>query len=153
MLLRGSPGAEPVTLRKTGIRSRILIAQRSLVAPLRASAILHSKRLASVRPVTGDIASTRLEWADAYRSVTEAARDPSRSETLGRQLDVVTSELRKRVGGTFTLRELATEYVHSDAWVREAVAQTAAPGWPRTLSIVEGAAFHLYSRGAVDYAP
>ena len=27
------------------------------------------------------------------------------------------------------------------------------PGWPRTLAIVQDAAFHLYQRGAVDYAP
>jgi hypothetical protein len=29
----------------------------------------------------------------------------------------------------------------------------AAPGWPRTLSLVEAAAFHEYSRGAQDYEP
>jgi hypothetical protein len=31
--------------------------------------------------------------------------------------------------------------------------QSPAPGWPRTLSLVEAAAFHLYSRGAQDYLP
>ena len=70
------------------------------------------------------------------------------------QLEVVTSELRKRVGATFTLSELAAEYGRADAWARDAVAERAAhPGWLRTLSIVEGAAFLLYSRGAVDYEP
>jgi hypothetical protein len=103
--------------------------------------------------VTADIATTRLEWEDAYRSLMEAAQDPTRSEGLRLQLELVTSELRKRVGGIFTIRELAAEYVRSDAWVREAVSENAGPGWPRTLSIIEGAAFHLYSRGAVDYAP
>ena len=28
-----------------------------------------------------------------------------------------------------------------------------APGWPRTLSLVEAAAFHEYARGAQDYEP
>jgi hypothetical protein len=65
----------------------------------------------------------------------------------------VSDELRRRVGGTFTLRELVDEYARADAWVCEALAEAAAPGWPRTLALVEGAAFHLYSRGAVDYAP
>jgi hypothetical protein len=38
-------------------------------------------------------------------------------------------------------------------WVRDALAELGLAGWARTLSLVEGAAFHLYSRGAVDYAP
>src|SRR5919108_534175 len=28
-----------------------------------------------------------------------------------------------------------------------------APGWPRTLAVVEGEAFHRYQLGAVDYVP
>jgi len=104
--------------------------------------------------VTPDVESARHDWEDAYRRLEEAARDPLRAEGLRLQLEVVTAELRKRVGGTFTLGELATEYRHSDAWSRDAVAERAStPGWPRTLSVVEGAAFHLYARGAVDYEP
>jgi hypothetical protein len=37
--------------------------------------------------------------------------------------------------------------------VRDALSEQAAPGWIRTLAVVEGAAFHIYSRGAVDYRP
>ena len=103
--------------------------------------------------VTADVESARLEWEDAYRDLGEAARDPASEEVLRAQLEAVTNELRRRVGGTFTLRELADEYVHADAWARQALAEGATPGWPRTQSLVEGAAFHLYSRGAVDYAP
>jgi hypothetical protein len=57
------------------------------------------------------------------------------------------------VGGTFTLRELAEQYAVADAWAQAVLAEQAAPGWPRTLTLVEGAAFHLYARGAVDYEP
>jgi hypothetical protein len=58
------------------------------------------------------------------------------------------------VGQTFSLGELADAYAASEAWTREAVAE-AEPGggWPRRLATVTEAAFHLYSRGAVDYAP
>jgi hypothetical protein len=70
------------------------------------------------------------------------------------QLEVVTDELRKRVGQTFTLEELATAYGRADDWARAAVEERAAtPGWPRTLALVQDAAFHLYQRGAVDYKP
>jgi uncharacterized protein HemY len=103
--------------------------------------------------VASDVQIAKLEWEDAYRGLLEAARDPAREEALRRQLEAVTSELRRRLGGSFTVRELATEYVRADAWTRDALASTGVPGWPRTLALVEGAAFHLYSRGAADYAP
>jgi hypothetical protein len=51
------------------------------------------------------------------------------------------------------MRELADEYVAADGWAREVLAEQATPGWPRTLALVEGAAFYLYARGALDYAP
>jgi alcohol dehydrogenase class IV len=103
--------------------------------------------------VTADVLSAKLEWESAYRALADAAQDPSREDDLRRQLEAVTSELRRRLGGTFTLGELASEYVRADVWARDALAEAEIPGWPRTLSLVEGAAFHLYARGAMDYAP
>lgn len=98
--------------------------------------------------------SARLDWEDAYGRLEDALRDPARADVLEVQLDVVLHELRKRVGATYTLGELGAEYRRAEAWVRDVLAEHApSPGWPRTLAIVEGAAFHLYSRGAVDYVP
>ena len=98
--------------------------------------------------------SARRDWEDSYRRLQEEARDPAKADALKLQLDAVSDGLRKRVGGTYTLGELATEYRHAERWTREAVAERAATsGWLGTLSIVEGAAFLLYSRGAVDYEP
>ena len=103
--------------------------------------------------MSADVESARLEWAHAYRDLTELTRDPKLEERLRAQLDTITTELRRRVGGTFTLRELAEQYAAADAWAQVVLAEHAAPGWPRTLTLVEGAAFHLYARGAVDYQP
>jgi hypothetical protein len=104
--------------------------------------------------VRADVGSARRDWEDAYRRLEETARDDARAEGLRLELEVVTSELRKRVGSTFTLEELATEYLHADQWTLDAVAERASTaGRLLTASIVEGAAFHLYSRGAVDYSP
>ena len=103
--------------------------------------------------MSADLESTRLEWETAYRDFTEVSRDATLEERVRMQLDAVTTELRRRVGGTYTVRELADEYTRADAWAREALAVQATPGWARTLAVVEGAAFHLYARGAVDYAP
>lgn len=68
--------------------------------------------------------------------------------------DVVLDELRRRVGQTFTLAELASEYARADDWARAAVGDHAPfPRWPRAVTTVQDAAFHLYSRGAADYSP
>jgi hypothetical protein len=96
----------------------------------------------------------RREWEEGYRRFETASRDPVAAERLRAQLEVVTDELRRRIGQTFTLDELATAYERADTWARHVVSEHAAtPGWPRTLAIVEDAAFHLYQRGAVDYTP
>jgi len=96
----------------------------------------------------------RREWEDGYRRFETASRDPAATERLRQQLEVVTDELRRRIGQTFTLDELARVYERADAWARDVVSEHAAtPGWPRTLAMVQDAAFHLYQRGAVDYGP
>jgi hypothetical protein len=101
-----------------------------------------------------EVESARRDWAEGHRRLLEQARDPRERERLLAQVDAVGAELRRRVGGTFTLRELAGTYVGAEEWSRSVVAEQApAPGWPRTLSLVEAAAFHLYARGAQDYSP
>jgi len=112
-----------------------------------------SRELTS-RVVAGDVTSARRDWEDAYRRFEEESSEPARAERLRDQLEVILAELRKRLGSRFTLQELASAYDGADVWVRGVVEEHAAmPGWPRTLSVVEGAAFHVYSRGALDYAP
>jgi hypothetical protein len=101
-----------------------------------------------------EIESARREWEEGRRRLLEQADDNRERERLLAQVDVVTEELRRRVGGTFTLAELTRAYASAEAWSREVVSQRApAPGWPRTLSLVEATAFHLYARGAIDYEP
>ena len=96
----------------------------------------------------------RQEWERGDRRFEELARDPVARPRLFAQLEVVMDELRKRVGQTFTLDELAAEYGRADDWVRETVEERAAsPGWPRALALVQDAAFHTYQRGATDYKP
>jgi hypothetical protein len=104
--------------------------------------------------MTPDVESARRDWADGYRRLQEESRDPTRAERLNRQVELVTDELRRRVGSTFTLGELVRAYHGSEEWARQTVAeQEPAPDWPQTLALVGDAAFHLYARGAVDYRP
>jgi hypothetical protein len=99
------------------------------------------------------IDQTRREWEQGHRRFQQELSGGSQDALLA-ELDVVTAELRRRVGQTFTLAELADAYAASEAWTREAVAEGGpASGWPRRLATITDAAFYLYSRGAVDYAP
>jgi hypothetical protein len=98
---------------------------------------------------------TRREWELGQRRFQDELRESPRSSDawLG-ELDAVTAELRRRVGQSFTLAQLADAYAGAEAWSREAVEEIEpASGWARRLTTVTDAAFHLYSRGAVDYEP
>jgi hypothetical protein len=100
------------------------------------------------------VASARREWEEGSRRFFDEARDPARADVLHRQLEAVTVELRRRVGGTFTLAELADAYAGAERWVLHAVEERApSKGWSRTASVAADAAFHAYSRGAQDYVP
>ena len=96
----------------------------------------------------------RREWEDANRELEAQAHDRARYERLLEAVEVVTDELRKRVGQTFSLGELAEAYGGADTWVRDVVGEHApSPGWVRWLTTVEGGAFFQYSHGATDYEP
>jgi hypothetical protein len=100
------------------------------------------------------VAGARREWEEGSRRFFEAARDPARAEALHRQFDAVTEELRRRVGGAFTLAELVVAYDGAERWLLHAVGERApSRGWARTATLAADAAFHAYSRGAQDYAP
>ncbi|HEV8249839.1 MAG TPA: hypothetical protein VGQ15_07685 [Gaiellaceae bacterium] len=95
----------------------------------------------------------RHEWEESARRLDASAGDPDRYATLLDQLELVTAELRKRVGQTFTLADLSRAYGDADRWAAAVLAEAddVPDWWPQTLSTVLGAAFHAYARGAVDY--
>ncbi len=102
---------------------------------------------------TAEIDSARREWLEGHERLLET-RDLETRDHLLAQVEAVVEELRRRIGGTFTLAELSRVYAGAEQWSRVAIAERApGPGWPRTLSLVEAAAFHIYARGAIDYEP
>lgn len=102
--------------------------------------------------VSAMVESSVQEWEREYRSFVDVS-DPMVADRLAHQLEVIMAELRRRVGGAFTIGELADEYARADVWARHVLSEQGMPDWPQTLALVEGAAFHLYARGAVDYEP
>jgi len=96
----------------------------------------------------------RQEWEDGSRRLEAVREDRLRYRQLLELLELVLDELRKRIGQTYTLRELVGAYGESDRWGREVLEERAAvPGWPRDLTLVLAAAFDAYQRGAIDYEP
>ena len=79
------------------------------------------------------VSSARREWEEGSRRFFEAARDPARADVLHQQLDAVTVELRRRVGGTFTLAELAEAYASSERWVLQTVEERVSPRYYRLI--------------------
>ena len=80
-------------------------------------------------------------------------RAPGTSSLL---VDAVVDELRRRVGQTYTLTELAGAYRGSEEWVRDVVLRETPPkarAGVRDTALVQDAAFALYAHGATDYRP
>lgn len=96
----------------------------------------------------------RQQWEDGRRRIERARSDPAAYARLTAQVELVASELRRRVGQTFTLVELASAYDGADDWARDVLEDAReddAP--PPDTATVADAAFQLYARGASDYAP
>ena len=92
------------------------------------------------------------EWDEGHRRLEAERDDRRRYERRLEQVKVVSDELRRRVGQTYTLAELAAAYADAERWARPVVEDRApSPGWPRDLALVLAAAFHAYQRGASDY--
>jgi hypothetical protein len=104
--------------------------------------------------VEGSVELARQHWAEGHRRLVRTT-EPALHARLLRQVELVTAELRARVGKTFTLAELADAYGGADRWAYEAAEDDAeeAPGWVSSASTAADAAFHLYARGARDYRP
>ena len=100
---------------------------------------------------TVEVQLARRQWEEGNKRFDDESKSELR---LLNAFEAVTDELRKRVGQTFSLEQLADAYAEADDWARTAVADHAPfPAWPRWLTTVEDAAFHAYSRGATDYKP
>jgi glutathione S-transferase len=100
------------------------------------------------------IENAKHQWEEGYRRFEADARETERAERLYRQLDTILAALRRRVGESFSVADLAAAYDGAEDWAREIVGDTdPPPGWERSIALVTDAAFHVYARGAADYRP
>lgn len=117
---------------------------------------LRERRRGYERRVSERIANARRQWDEGRRRLEDAGAETARGRHLGILIEAVVDELRRRVGQTYTLAELAQAYEGADDWVREVV-RTATPPRARAgirdTALVQDAAFARYAQGAVDYRP
>ena len=101
-----------------------------------------------------DLELARQQWEEGRRRIERVRSDPAAYARLTAQVELVASELRRRVGQTFTLAELARAYAGADDWARDVLDDAREEeGPPPETGTIADAAFHLYARGASDYAP
>lgn len=91
------------------------------------------------------------QWQDGERRLRDAP--PHERAALEHVVDRIVAELRRRLGGAFTLDELADLYDQGTSWCTD-LAYQVAPGapWAWDARTTADAAFARYMRGAVDYA-
>ena len=101
-----------------------------------------------------DVELARQQWEDGRRRVAGAQPGSPQSHRLAAEIDLIVAELRRRVGATFTLAQLAAQYDGAGEWARDVlydVRPENAP--PPDTAMVTDAAFQRYARGALDYRP
>ena len=113
--------------------------------------------------------TARYQWEEGTRRLAATRADAARYRELAALVDAVSDELRRRVGQTFTLAELATAYEGAEDWVRDVIVRATTPAGAdaraesgggespsvgmRDTALVQDAAFGLFARGATDYRP
>lgn len=104
-------------------------------------------RPASVLPV---VEEHRLsEWLEAERRV--AQEPPRRQRILDELTELLLTELRRRLGRPFVLRELIDEYDRGTSWAVDLITDAAPEEpWAWAPSLAVDAAFGRYARHARD---
>jgi hypothetical protein len=90
--------------------------------------------------------NARYQWLDGERRM-QGLADADRRR-LERAVDVLVDELRRRLGSSFTLRELAELYGQGTDWATDLATRRAGTLDPVTAV---DAAFARYAREASDY--
>jgi hypothetical protein len=102
------------------------------------------------------VAAARHQWEEGKRRLADEGEDTARSRHLILLVEAVADELRRHVGQTFTLAELAEAYDAADDWVREVILRSLprrSRAGIRDTALVQDAAFARYAQGASDYRP
>ena len=94
------------------------------------------------------IENALFQWEEGEARIRQSGGGEARE--LDRAARLITDELRRRLGGAFTLDELAALYGHGIDWATDLVLQRFSGGGESTAAV--NAAFGRYARLASDYS-
>jgi hypothetical protein len=99
-----------------------------------------------------EVENAVLQWEEGYGRLEDARSEPPLYRALGRTVVAIQNELRKRLGSTFSVAELAALYREAD-WPLDVAMRTRPEDLRRwDPSVATDAAFYLYMREAADFA-
>ena len=97
------------------------------------------------------LGSAMFQWQEGWSSLEALAGDPATARQADRFVEAVRDELRRRVGSTFTMAELADCYGQGTDWCLR-LASEVAPKLASMAQSLADAAFWLHLRLATDFA-
>jgi hypothetical protein len=100
-----------------------------------------------VEPVSYGLDNARFQWEEGERRLEQAS--PRERPRLDRAVTAVLGELRRRLGSSYRVEELAELYAEGTDWADSAALDE---GAGTDSAWVVDAAFHRYASGAADYA-
>jgi hypothetical protein len=106
-----------------------------------------------VRPMGYPVENALFQWEEGYRRLQGARSDEAAYRSLGRAVMAIEEQLRRRLGSSFSVSELADLYASGD-W-ELSVATYSDPDEEAAVldpAAAVDAAFYLYMREASDFA-
>jgi hypothetical protein len=93
-----------------------------------------------------------FQWEEGFRALQAARSGSAADRAFGKAVLAVQDELRKRLGSSFTIAELAALYREGTDWALDVtlVGDDDEPALPGATAV--DAAFYLYMREASDFA-
>jgi hypothetical protein len=92
-----------------------------------------------------------IEWREGERRLAELDLPATRRMVIERVVDEIYAELRRRVGSTYDVDELASEYEGAESWCLDVAQRTTGQTWAYDLAVVQDAAFARFARDATDF--
>jgi hypothetical protein len=103
--------------------------------------------------VSSSVENAVLQWEDGYRALQGLRSDPAAHRALGRAVVAIQEILRRELGSTFTVEELAALYRRrGDQLTDIAIQAVPEPEHLSGTATAVDAAFYLYMREAADFA-
>ena len=92
-----------------------------------------------------------IEWREGQRRLAELDLPATRRMVIERVVDEIHAELRRRVGSTYDMDQLAAEYEGAEWWCLDVAQRTTGHTWAYDLAVVQDAAFARFARDATDF--